>query len=75
MFRLSSAKGFGTVDEKLPGSGGQSHHLGSKHFDGVKDFLDEYKPHILGLNGTQLNDDAEEGIVWLEEIEIAIVEE
>ena len=52
-----------------------------KHFDEIKVFLDEYKPHILGLNETRLNDDVEdddlfiEGIVLLGEIEIAMVEE
>ena len=37
-----------------------------KHFDEIKAFLDEYKPHILGLNETRLNDDAEDDDLFIE---------
>ena len=37
-----------------------------KHFDEIKVFLDEYKPHILGLNETRLNDDAEDDDLFIE---------
>ena len=48
-----------------------------KHFDEIKVFLDEYKPHILGLNETRSNDDAEDDDLFIEGlggIEIAMVE-
>ena len=37
-----------------------------KHFDEIKVFLDEYKPHILGLNETRLNDNAEDDDLFIE---------
>ena len=37
-----------------------------KHFDEIKVFLDEYKPHILGLNETRLNDDVEGDDLFVE---------
>ena len=37
-----------------------------KHFDEIKVFLDEYKPHILGLNETRLNDDVEDDDLFIE---------
>ena len=37
-----------------------------KHFDEIKVFLEEYKPHILGLNETRLNDDIEDDGLFIE---------
>ena len=37
-----------------------------KHFGEIKVFLDEYKPHILGLNETRLNDDVEDDDLFIE---------
>ena len=41
-----------------------------KHFDEINVFLDEYKPHILGLNKTRLNDDVEDDDLFTEEYSI-----
>ena len=41
-----------------------------KHFDEIKVFLDEYKPHILGLNETRLNDDIEDDDLFIERYSI-----
>ena len=37
-----------------------------KHFDEIKVILDEYEPHILGLNETRLNDDVEDDDLFME---------
>ena len=37
-----------------------------KHFDEIRIFVDEYKPHILGLNETRLSDDVEDDDLFIE---------